>query len=117
MNEIYRFLKNHNTDKEDISLFLTGMNGDAVFDRVYRRLSQDYFSSKTGLAYYKHLCGEYYTSSSFALWLASVILEKQAIPGVTELIPPAKKAIEKILIYNHTRNTEHALILVSHAKV
>lgn len=115
--EIDLFLKNHDTDKKDISLLLAGMNGDADFDPVYERLKQNYFSRQTGLAWYKHLCGEYYTSSSFALWLASAILETQAIPKITELIPPEKREIEKILIYNHTRNTEHALILVSHGKI
>jgi 3-oxoacyl-(acyl-carrier-protein) synthase len=115
--EIDLFLKNHDTDKKDISLFLTGMNGDSGFDPVYRWLGRNYFSSRTGMAWYKHLCGEYYTSSSFALWLASVILETQAIPEITELVPPEKREIEKILIYNHTRNTEHALILVSHGKI
>ncbi len=115
--EIDLFLKNHGTDKRDISLLLAGMNGDTNFDPVYKRLKQNYFSPQTGLAWYKHLCGEYYTSSSFALWLASVILENQVIPKITELISPEKREIEKILIYNHTRNTEHALILVSHAKI
>lgn len=115
--EIDRFLEKHDTDKKEISLFLTGMNGDEVFDRVYRSLGQGYFSAQTGLAYYKHLCGEYYTSSSFALWLASVILQTQTIPKVTEIIPPGKRNIEKILIYNHTRNSEHALILLSHGKI
>jgi 3-oxoacyl-[acyl-carrier-protein] synthase II len=115
--EIDLFLKNHDTDKKDISLLLAGMNGDVNFDPVYKRLKQNYFSAQTGLAWYKHLCGEYYTSSSFALWLASVILENQAIPKITELISPERKEIGKILIYNHTRNTEHALILVSHGKI
>jgi 3-oxoacyl-[acyl-carrier-protein] synthase II len=115
--EIDLFLKNHNTDKKDISLFLTGMNGDSGFDPVYGQIRLDYLGPHTGMAWYKHLCGEYYTSSSFALWLASVILESQSIPKVTELITPGKKEIEKILIYNHTRNTEHALILVSHGKI
>jgi len=115
--EIDLFLKNHDTDKKDISLLLAGMNGDADFDPVYERLKQNYFSRQTGLAWYKHLCGEYYTSSSFALWLASDIIEKQAIPKITELISPEKREIEKILIYNHTRNTEHALILISHGKI
>lgn len=115
--EIDRFLTDHGTDKNDISLFLTGMNGDIVFDRIYRSLSQDYFSARTGLAWYKHLCGEYYTSSSFALWLASVILETQTVPKITEISPAAKRKIEKILIYNHTRNSEHALILLSHGKI
>ncbi len=115
--EIDMFLKKHDTGKKDISLFLTGMNGDSAFDPVYKIISRDYFSAHTGLAYYKHLCGEYYTSSSFALWLASVILETQAIPKVTELIAPEIRNIDKILIYNNIRNSEHALILLSHAKI
>jgi hypothetical protein len=115
--EIDLFLKNHHTEKTDISLFLTGMNGDAGFDTVYTQIKQNYLLGQTGMAWYKHLCGEYYTSSSFALWLASVILDSQSIPEIAELIPPGKKEIEKILIYNHTRNTEHALILVSHGKI
>ena len=115
--EIDQFLKNHGTDKRDISLLLSGMNGDTNFDPVYKQLKQNYFSPQAGLAWYKHLCGEYYTSSSFALWLATIILENQVIPKITELISPEKREIEKILIYNHTRNTEHALILVSHAKI
>jgi 3-oxoacyl-[acyl-carrier-protein] synthase II len=115
--EIDLFLQKHQTDKKDISLLLTGMNGDVCFDPVYRQLRENYFLQQTGLAWYKHLCGEYYTSSSFALWLASVIIERQAVPEITELIPPGEREIEKILIYNHTRNTEHALILVSHGKI
>ncbi len=115
--EMDLFLKHHETDKEEISLFLTGMNGDIDFDTIYTKLGQNYFSDTTGLAWYKHLCGEYYTSSSFALWLASVILETQTIPKVTEIIPPAKRNINKILIYNHTRNCEHAFILLSHGKI
>jgi len=115
--EIDLFLNHHGTNKKDISLLLAGINGDADFDPVYQRLRQNYFSAQTGLAWYKHLCGEYYTSSSFALWLASVILETQTIPKITELISPEKRGIRKILIYNHTRNTEHALILVSHGKI
>ena len=87
--EIDFFLRNHATDKKEISLLLTGMNGDANFDPVYKRLKQNYFSPQTGLAWYKHLCGEYYTSSSFALWLASVILKTQAIPKITEISIPS----------------------------
>jgi len=115
--EIDLFLQKHNTDKKDISLLLAGINGDVNFDPVYNHLKQSYFASHTGLAWYKHLCGEYYTSSSFALWLASVILQTQMIPKVTELISPDRRNIEKILIYNHTRCCEHALILLSHGKI
>ena len=77
-----------------LGLVLTGINGDAGFDQIYYDLSQDYFAADTGIAYYKHLCGEYYTSTSFALWLGSVILESQIIPPVVQLKPPQGKRIK-----------------------
>jgi 3-oxoacyl-(acyl-carrier-protein) synthase len=115
--EIDRFLDTQGIGKHELGLVLTGINGDAGFDKIYYDLSQDYFSSDTGIAWYKHLCGEYYTSTSFALWLASVILERQIIPPVVQLTPYRGERLNKLLIYNHIRNSEHAVILLSHGKI
>jgi len=115
--EIDRFLDAQGKDKQDISLLLAGLNGDAGFDTIYFDLMNQYFGEGTGLGYYKHLCGEYYTSTSFALWLASVILEKQHIPPMVEVSSPQETELRNILIYNHIRHHEHALILLSHGKV
>jgi 3-oxoacyl-[acyl-carrier-protein] synthase II len=117
IRETDAFLQAQHTGKEEVELLLTGMNGDSNFDFLYAGLKDQYFPSSTGMAYYKHLCGEYYTSSAFALWLASMILSSQAIPSVVQLVAPAQKQINKILIYNHFRNREHALILLSHGKI
>ncbi len=115
--EIDRFLDSQGIGRHEIGLVLTGINGDAGFDQIYYDLSQDYFAAETGIAYYKHLCGEYYTSTSFALWLGSVILESQIVPPVVQLKPPLGKRLNKLLIYNHIRNSEHVMILLSHGKI
>jgi 3-oxoacyl-[acyl-carrier-protein] synthase II len=116
-NEIDAFLLSHDTEKEQLGLVLAGINGDAVFDRNYHTLRRDYFARGTGFALYKHLCGEYYTSTSFALWLGSVILRKQGVPVVVQVSAPEGNKLNKLLIYNHIRNVEHALILLSYGEI
>ena len=70
---IINFLKSHELSIEDIDLIITGKNGDTKNDEIYKGLENSIFKNKA-LANYKHLCGEYPTSSSFALWLASNIV-------------------------------------------
>jgi 3-oxoacyl-(acyl-carrier-protein) synthase len=111
--EIEIFLQDNGLTKEHLDLVLLGMNGDFPFDEIYRRLMRSFFAPTTGCAVYKPLCGEYYTSSAFALWLASVIIRSQTVPGPISLSPFTGKRIRNILIYNHLRNVEHSLMLVT----
>jgi len=111
---IRNFLGRNQIDANDIDLLITGMNGDPSSDKIYHEIS-DHLFPDSGKAYFKHLCGEYHTASSFALWLASMILKNKRIPEVVKLQDKTKNAISKILIYNHYRNINHSLILVSKA--
>lgn len=109
---ITKFLAENNLEREDIDLLITGKNGDLKNDAVYKQLGFSIFKNN-GIANYKHLCGDYSTSSSFALWLASNIIKKGLIPqGVMER-PGNDKAPKKVLIYNHYLNKYHSLMLVS----
>jgi 3-oxoacyl-[acyl-carrier-protein] synthase II len=110
--ELDQFLQDTYCNKNDLGLAILGINGDADFDTSYYTLQQNYFDSHTCIAFYKHLCGEYYTSSSFALWLGKEILEYGIIPEVIRLTHNAIQPIRKLLIYNHIRNTEHNFILM-----
>jgi 3-oxoacyl-[acyl-carrier-protein] synthase II len=110
--ELDLFLQNASCNKNELNLVILGINGDTHFDASYYALQQNFFSSNTCFAFYKHLCGEYYTSSSFALWLGSVILEYGILPEVIRLTPIDDHPIRKLLIYNHFRNTEHNFILM-----
>ena len=110
--EIESFLQDNGIKKEDLDLVLLGMNGDFPFDEIYRRLMHSFFAAETGCAVYKPLCGEYYTSSAFALWLASVIISRQMVPDSVSICPVSRNRIKNILLYNHLRNVEHSLMLV-----
>jgi len=110
--KINTFLLRHKVALSNIDLVITGRNGDVKNDAVYRRLGNSIFKS-TSLANYKHLCGEYAVSTSFALWIAANILKKQLVPDVIKEREVSTSAPKKILIYNHYLNTYHSLMLVS----
>ena len=105
---IEHFLAKEGLTAGDIDLVIAGVNGDIHSDRIYFRLSEGKLSNLP-FAYYKHLCGEYDTSSSFALWLASVILKNQHVPNCIRLGGTNLGEINKILIYNHLRGNNHVL--------
>lgn len=106
------FSENHLEAAKDIDLVLMGYNGDQKNDKVYDYLRKELFCNCT-TAYYKHLCGEYQTSNSFALYLAARILKEQETPQVILMNKYDNKEIKKILIYNHVRNISHSAILIS----
>lgn len=97
---------------DDIDLIITGRNGDLKNDTVYDALNNSLFE-KRAQANYKHLCGEYPTSSSFALWLASNIIKKANVPAVVAEGVISVPSPKKVLIYNHYQNIYHSLMLVA----
>ena len=110
--KILSFLTMHKLRIEDIDLVITGKNGDITNDTIYDKLIFSVFNN-TALAKYKHLCGEYPTSSSFALWLASNIIVNSELPEIVMETVAKPARLKKILIYNHTLNKYHSLMLVS----
>jgi len=107
------FLSQHKLNKNDIDLIILGLNGDPENDAVYN-MARDYFGNDISQTWYKHLCGEHYLASSFALWLSAKIMKKQQIPDIIRLNKPQQTGKTKhILIYNHYKNIHHSLILVS----
>jgi 3-oxoacyl-(acyl-carrier-protein) synthase len=111
-DQIGSFLVRNNMSPTDIDLLITGVNGDTATDGIYREVTEQIFTS-VPVAYFKHLCGEYHTASAFALWLGANILKRQFIPEVIKLTKATSPSVSNILIYNHYRNTNHSLILLS----
>jgi 3-oxoacyl-(acyl-carrier-protein) synthase len=95
--EIQSFLEAQAIDPDSIDLVITGNNGDWTNDSIYRELERTTFKD-TPLVPYKHLCGEYPTSTSFALWMAAGKIRAGA---------------RRILIYNHYLSIHHSLLLLS----
>lgn len=115
-NEIISFLNKNNLRIKDVDIAILGLNGDKYFDEIYYKLAKDIFINNT-CAYYKHLCGEYHTASSFAMYTAANILKKQIIPDIIKFNNKSAHQLKNILIYNHYRNLNHSLILLQNAEL
>ena len=109
---ITKFLAENNLKPEDVDLVITGKNGDLKNDTVYKQLNSSIFKNQN-IANYKHLCGDYATSSSFALWAAANIVKKGVIPQTVIEKRIDDKTPKKVLIYNHYLHKYHSLMLVS----
>ncbi|HVV54991.1 MAG TPA: beta-ketoacyl synthase N-terminal-like domain-containing protein, partial [Mucilaginibacter sp.] len=94
--EIISFLDEHSLKPADIDLVITGRNGDARNDVVYQTLNDTLFKDNA-LANYKHLCGEYPVSSSFALWLAVNAIKNCVVPDILFERKTVSKVPGKIL--------------------
>lgn len=110
-NWIREIIRKHHLELNSLDLCLLGKNGDRTYDDVYHHLETGLLNNSVCAAY-KHICGEYPTSSSFACWLAAKILKKQIIPNGLHQQRSASTPINNVLIYHQHRNREHGLILL-----
>lgn len=109
---INSFLVSASINYSDIDLLILGNNGDSKNDEIYSQLQQSVFNGIPSINY-KHLCGEYPTSTGFAVWLAANIIKQNTIPVILNRGRIPNNKINKILIYNHYQNIYHSLILNS----
>ncbi|PLX12253.1 MAG: 3-oxoacyl-ACP synthase [Marinilabiliales bacterium] len=110
--KIEGYLADHSSSLQDLDLIILGNSGCKEKDAIFHGLT-GLFPENISLAFYKHICGEYFTSSSFALWLAALIIKNQNVPDYL-MQPGAEKPskAEKILIYNQTGKDQNSFILV-----
>ncbi len=106
------FLTKNGLRKDDLDLVIVGNNGDPAGDLYYKQLQVGLLKNINSLRY-KHLCGEYYTSGAFALWLASMIIKKNAVPPAIEKENQYRGPFRKVLIYNHYGSKYHAFYLLT----
>ena len=105
------FLKENNLDIEAIDIVVLGNNGDITYDGFYNELSSGIFNN-TQQVYYKHLCGEFNTASSFGVWLASKILKTQKLLEAVKLNNIQTSNYKTILLYNQYRGENHSFTLL-----
>ena len=110
--QIFTFLERQSISIHDIDLIITGKNGDAGGDKVYEQLAQTIFNNKDSINY-KHLCGEYPTAASFAMWLGANIVKSGKVPVALNYTGSGKSKIKRVLIYNHYQGIHHSLSLLS----
>ena len=105
------FLQIHEIGLADIDLILSGRNGDAPSDAPLVQLENGLFKNNR-IAHYKHLCGEYPTSSSFALWLAAYTVKSGAVLSMISA-GANSTSVKRVLICTHYQNKYWSLMLVS----
>ncbi len=113
-DELNEFLLRSGTDVQHLDGVMLGLNGDSRSDGIYHSLRQDFFSDQSDFLYFKHLCGEYYTASAFALWLGYAVLTAGLAPDLVRLSEKPGIPVKNLLIYNHFKNYEHSLILLKY---
>jgi len=111
-NKLTAFLAEKKLKPEDIDVVVYGFNGDNRFDPIYNNLKTNFFKNSTA-TYFKHLSGEYQTSSGFALWTAANIIKTQTVPKAILIDAPQHKMIKNVLIYNTFLGTNHSAFLLS----
>lgn len=103
------FLSTALLDGESVDLIVSGKNGDARLNNYYNLVEN--YNKDTPTTYYKHLTGEFPTSTALALWLASMVLNhKESLP-ILDI--KTTKPIKNILLYNTYKGYQHSFILVS----
>ena len=96
-SEIADFLLKQDLNSSDIDIFVSGKNGNYLIDGIYDELERDVFPN-AATTVYKHFCGEYMTSTAFALAMTARQLKEQKN--------------RRALIYNHYNCINHSLILL-----
>lgn len=109
---INSFLENHHVPLNEIDLVVSGMSGCKSRDQLLENLEATLFVN-TPQVYFKHLCGEYCTATSFGMWLAASILKKQHIPEIVKASNhkfPGQ--VDTILLVSHYFNRNYSLMLL-----
>ena len=108
--KIIYFIERNNLLLSDIDGLVLGLNGDNRTDYYYHTTIENIFPNISVFSY-KNLVGEYPSSSAFATWLASQILQKKNVPEDVKY-KSVNSDIKTILVYNHFEGTQHGLILL-----
>jgi len=108
---VHKFLEHNNTSINDIDAVILGNNGDIDYDNFYKELQTTIFKNTQQL-YYKHLCGEFGTASSFGFWIAAMLIKNQRVPDILKMNTKETKSYKNVLLYNQYRGKNHSLVLI-----
>lgn len=90
---------------------ITGQNGDVRTDWWYHQLVESMFPAASVFCY-KHLTGEYPTSSAFAVKLGHDLMRDGFVsPEIT--VRNQNRQLRHILVYNHYKGQQHSFILIT----
>ncbi len=100
----------------DIDILLSGENGDIRFREMYESIEQE-LNLETGILRYKHYCGEYPTSSSFAVWAIMELFKNENLPDFFNVKRNSSnlKRPERVLFYNAYQGRQHSFMVFEKA--
>lgn len=110
--QIQHFMQAH-IPQSASCLLLSGENADSRYQHYYH-CCESLMGTSSSIARFKHLSGEYPTASSFAVWLAAEILDRQQLPAFC-VKKQVNNAIESVLVYNNYKGIQHSLVLLQKA--
>ncbi|CAN5172802.1 beta-ketoacyl synthase chain length factor [soil metagenome] len=96
----------------EVDFVLTGACNPEHFERDYE-LPLNTALPLASYGYYKHLCGEYHTSSAIGTLLGATMLKENKVPQWALLSNVGPETLNNILIYNRSGADGHAFILLS----
>jgi len=109
---LHQFLARHLEAGEKIDLLLSGENGDSRLLESYRTMER-LMDTDTTIARFKHMCGEYPTAVSFAVWLACRALQTGELPAHAIYKGAVDQPARTVLIYNNYKGCQQSLVLLS----
>lgn len=96
--------------KYEVDTILSGENGDTRLNHYYENVEAQF--EDASVYRFKHLCGEYPTTTSFALWLAMKAFEAGELTTMVDLKRGGRDVAKTILIYNAYQGKQHSFIVV-----
>lgn len=112
-DKLKKFIKENLFYADKIDLFLSGENGDNRVLKFYTACEKS-LDAGTSVGRFKHLCGEYPTATSFALWLCCQFFQTQKIPSHIYKAGVTNGQVKTILFYNNYKGYQHSFMLVKY---
>jgi 3-oxoacyl-[acyl-carrier-protein] synthase II len=106
-NEINQVLQDNGLNINKIDFVLIGNCGDKNLDEKLKSVVDKQFKNHAKMSF-KEQCGEYHTSSGYALWQAV-----QLINGSVSLFDETSESLKNILILNHYNDINYSIFLIS----
>ena len=111
---ILKIIADSGYEAKDISLIMTGKNGDARESHLYDD-ALALFPNDIPVCTFKHLCGEYETAVGFGLWITEYILRRKEVPEIILLQGSKTQQLRRILLLNHFNHGTLSIFLVEYA--
>jgi len=104
------FLTENQLSLNEIDVIVAGNSGDEKYDL---RLNKFLNECRQPIAYFKNLCGEFFTAGGFGFWLGSEILRRQTIPTAAQKETTGRLTARNCIVINHYQDQHYSFILMS----